>query len=77
MKGPLAAFKAARLFCPDKINLLRQTPVSIHSLVAFPFLDMASLSLLKEELPTYLATAEGVGCDTNRLWKMNESILPA
>ena len=40
---------------------------------------MASFLLLKEELPTYLATAEGAGCDTDRLlwWKMNESTLPA
>ena len=79
LKAPLAAFKAARLFCPDKINLLRPTAADIDSLLAFPFLDMATLSLLKEELPTYLATAEGVACDTDRLlwWKMKESKLPA
>ena len=43
LKAPLAGFKAARLFCPDKINLLRPTAAGIDSLLAFPFLDMASL----------------------------------
>ena len=57
----VVVFKAARLFCPVSIQLLRPTNALAESLRAFPFLDSdAIIDGLKAELPTYLAAAEDV-----------------
>ena len=45
MKAPLVAFKAARLFSPSKIQILKPTTEMIDTLSAFPFLKMKFLIL--------------------------------
>ena len=57
----VVVFKAARLFCPVRIQWLKPTNASVESLRAFPFLDSdAIIDGLKAELPAYLAAAEDV-----------------
>ena len=57
----MVAFKAARPFCPVKIQWLKPTNALVESLRAFPFLDNDStIDGLKAELPAYLASAEDV-----------------
>ena len=54
-------FKAARLFCPVRIQWLKPTNALVESLRAFPFLDSdTTIDGLKAELPAYLAAAEDV-----------------
>ena len=54
-------FKAARLFCPVRIQWLKPTNALVESLKAFPFLDSdAIIDGLKTELPAYLAAAEDI-----------------
>lgn len=56
MRGSVEAFKAARLFLPQKVVELRPDVVAVDSLKAFPFLNKpAVLFNLKSELPNYLA----------------------
>ena len=59
LKGPLQAFKAARLFSPHKLHIMQPDATAVDSLSAFPFLVDAT-SGLKAELPTYLAKAADV-----------------
>ena len=76
---PLAAFKAARLFAPQKIQQLQPTALTIDSLAVFPFLsDVSTLNALKAELPQYLSLTEDLSADYNSLhwWKLNERALP-
>ena len=57
----VVAFKAARLFCPVRIQWLKPTNALVESLRAFPFLDSdTTIDGLKAELPAYLAAAEDV-----------------
>ena len=57
----VVAFKAARLFCPVRIQWLKPTNALVESLRAFPFLDSdATIDGLKAELPAYLAATEDV-----------------
>ena len=60
MEVPLAAFKAACLFSPSKINEMSPDFTAIESLSIFPFMDSQSLGNLKIELPQYIAAAEDV-----------------
>ena len=70
---PVAAFKAARLFSPFKVNEIQPTAKDVDDLVAFPFL-VGELDLLKVELPAYLALAADVNADVNILqWWKNHS----
>ena len=57
----VVVFKAARLFCPVRIQWLKPTNALVESLRAFPFLDSdTTIDGLKAELPAYLAAAEDV-----------------
>ena len=57
----VVAFKAARLFCPVRIQWLKPTNALVESLRAFPSLDSdTTIDGLKAELPAYLAAAEDV-----------------
>lgn len=78
LKAPLAAFKAARFFCPHKLGLLKPTAADIDLLSAFPFLSPQELSSLKSELPTYLAKADDIGPTVDHLlwWKQYSTLLP-
>ena len=61
LSGSVAAFKAARLFLPQKVVELKPDATAVDSLKAFPFLNMASiLANLKSELPSYLAKAADI-----------------
>ena len=58
-QNPMAVFKAARLFCPSKVNQMKPTAEDIDCLKYFPFLE-EHLDAIKAELPTYLAMATDV-----------------
>lgn len=79
MKIPLAAFKAARLFCPFKINEMQPDFADVDNLSVLPFLDSTAIANLKLELPQYIAASE----DTNptysplEFWRNHEISLPA
>ena len=78
--SPLSSFKAARLFSPCKVSVMKPVAANVDDLSSFPFLnDDATLSSLKKELPTYLAKAEDVsdGVDLLQWWKNAETDLPA
>ena len=81
------AFKAARLMCPATVRSLDPTPTSVQQLRAFPFLDEDGImDALCQELPSYLACAEGVSFQGDSLadlaakkvewWRCNEEKLP-
>ena len=77
LKGPLAAFKAARLFSPSKVHTMQPDAIAVDSLSAFPFLTDHTAGL-KAELPTYLAKAADVDPSFCPLewWKINAPELP-
>ena len=57
----VVTFKAARLFCPVRIQWLKPTNALVDSLRAFPFLDSdTTIDSLKAELPAYLAAPKDV-----------------
>ena len=77
----VVAFKAARLFCPVRIQWLKPTNALVESLRAFPFLDSdATIDGLKAELPAYLAATEDVVIPTEEKkvewWCGHEEQLP-
>jgi len=79
LKNSLAAFKAARLFSPQKIHVLQPQADTINTLQCFPFLNVSENILnLKNELPLYLARvkdiSENISC--TEWWKLNENGLP-
>ena len=62
----VVAFKAARIFCPVRIEWLKPTNALVGSLGAFPFLDSnTTIDGLRAELPAYLAAAEDVVIPTD------------
>ena len=68
LKIALSAFKAARLFVPDKLTEMKPDSSDIDSLTAFPFLsNQETLSALKTELSQYLAQADGISSDNSPL----------
>ena len=69
-QNPVAAFKAARLFSPSKVDEMKPTAVDVEDLRAFPFL-VGDINQLKAELPTYLALAADVNAQVDVLgwWK--------
>ena len=78
MEGPLACFKAARLFSPTKVHEIRPNASELDKLESFPFLH-GSLNSLKSELPAYLAAAEDVSPDLCPLefWRRHKDSLPS
>ena len=62
----VVAFKAARIFCPVRIEWLKPTNALVGSLGAFPFLNSnTTIDGLRAELPAYLAAAEDVVIPTD------------
>ena len=79
LSGTVAAFKAARLFLPHKVDQMKPDALAIDALKAFPFLDNVTvLDGLKRELPTYLAKAADTSPSIEPLhwWKNNSEHLP-
>lgn len=77
MKGPLEAFKAARLLSPSKLSEMNPEVMAVESLGSFPFLSSLILAS-KDEFPQYIALAEDVdpSYDPLLLWKRHELNLP-
>ena len=77
--GPqVEMFKAARLFSPRHITQLRPVASDVDVLTSITCLnDAAMIVNTKNELPRYLARADGIadGVDPNRWWKENEAEL--
>ena len=70
----MEAFKAARLFCPQKVTEMEPTANSVDSLNAFPFLDKQEvIDGLKEELPQYLAKAADVSSEIDPVTILSSS----
>ena len=78
LSGSVAAFKAARLFDPQKVVGLKPDAAAVDSLQAFPFLKSPTLANLKAELPSYLVKAADIDPSTDALlwWKTNSTDLP-
>ena len=77
----VVTFKAARLFCPVRIQWLKPTNALVDSLRAFPFLDSdTTIDSLKAELPAYLAAAKDAVIPTEEKkvewWCGHEEQLP-
>ena len=77
----MVAFKAARLFCPVRVQWLKPTNTLVESLRAFPFLNSdITIDGLKAELLAYLAAAEDVIIPTEEKkiewWCGHEEQLP-
>ncbi len=77
-KPPLSQFKAMRYFSPTRIQELQPIASDIDSLSAIPFFnDTGVITGLKEELPAYLARANGVNLpDICEWWKNDKTALP-
>ena len=77
LKVPLVAFKAARLFSPKIVNVLKQSLVMIDTLTVFPFLK-ENISGLKEELPLCRTKGNDIPESTDCLqwWKTYATELP-
>lgn len=72
---PLSAFKAARLFSPNKVNEMKPVAADVDILLALPFLsDSATIANLKMELPAYLAKVIDISPQVDALdwWEQNE-----
>ena len=75
------AFRSARLCCPIQVQQLRPTAASVEELRNFSFLDDdATIASLVDELPCYLAKADGVQMtsesDKIAWWSSNSETLP-
>lgn len=69
----MRAFKAARMMCPATVHSLGVTPAAVQQLRAFPFLDDDEIvSNLADELPLYLATADGTSFVEDDLRKLSD-----
>ena len=79
LKDLVSAFKAAKLFCPQRVVEIGPTAIEVDSLQVFPFLDDTSvIGGLKEELPQYLTLAADASHEIEPLnwWKHHETDLP-
>ena len=78
MKGPLEAFKAARLFSPAKLQQMKPAISYLDNLSIFPFLS-PQIPTLKEEFPLYVAASEDIdpSYDPMHFWRQHEQSLPA
>ena len=74
----VAAFKAARLFVPQKLLDLKPDASAIDALAAFPFLNTSILNSLKSELPDYLAKATDIASYVTTVdwWRRHQADLP-
>ena len=75
------AFRSARLCCPIQVQQLRPTAAFVEELKNFSFLDDdATIASLVDELPRYLAKADGVQMTSERdkvaWWSSNSESLP-
>ena len=75
------AFKAPRLCCPAQVQSLNPTAESLDEFRNFPFInDDTKIANLAEELPTYLAAADGVTvtCEEDKVarWAAHADTLP-
>ncbi len=61
LQPAVAAFKAARLFCPHKVIDLHPDTSAVDSVAAFPLRDNGLIANLKAELPQYLASDAELG----------------
>lgn len=77
LKKPLAAFKAARLIVPQKMQEVQPDSSTIDSLAVF-MKPQATLNALKSKLPQYIACSEDMtpDCDLLPWWKVKQSDLP-
>ena len=78
LQQAVAIVKAARLFSPHLVNIMRPTATSIDELSVFPFFTPQVLSELKEQLPLYVSKASGVDESVCLLewWRLNSGSLP-
>ena len=78
MKQPLDAFKAARLFCPVKVQQMKPTISAVDTLSVFPFLS-SQIPTFKEEFALYMAASEDIdpSYDPLHFWRQQEQSLPA
>ena len=79
LQRPLAAFKVARFFSPQKIHDIQPTAASVDTLQAFPFFgSREDIEQLKSELPAYIAKSADVDSSIDLLqwWQRNASTLP-
>ena len=77
LQAAVAAFRAARLFNPNKVVDLQPNLNAIDSVAAFPFLNSSDiLGNLKAELPQYLARATDISQQTESVdwWQRKLSI---
>ena len=63
LKGPLKAFKAARLLSPSLLDSMKPDITAVENLAAFPFLE-DSIADLKQEFYLYVAKAADVSIDS-------------
>ena len=79
LQVPLSAFKAARLFSPQKVQEMNPDCTAVHTWSVFPFLDPVTLGNLKQELPQYIAATEDISPTYSPLefWKAHALSLPA
>ena len=74
------AFKAAHLCCPIQVQALHPTAASVPELKQFSFITDAEVVQLVEELPNYLAIADGAAIETEegkvQWWVTHTTALP-
>lgn len=80
-RDTVRAFKAARLCCPVQVQALRPTSASLEELRNFPFVNNdATMASLAQELPLYIAAADGVkvACEEDKVnwWAAHRDTLP-
>ena len=77
LKPLVEIFKYARFFDPAKVGELKPSSSDIDNLKVFPFLK-DRLEELKRELPLYMAKADGVSPELDKLewWKKHQLELP-
>ena len=78
MKGPLQAFKAARIFVPTKVQEMQVTLSDVDEFAVFPFIDNTVLQQLKSELPQYVAACGGKApsYSLQKFWQNHSTTLP-
>lgn len=80
-RDTVRAFKAARFCCPVQVQALRPTSASLEELRNFPFVNNdATIANLAQELPLYIAAADGVNvaCEEDKVtwWAAHRDTLP-
>ena len=74
----VAAFKAAQLFIPSKVDEMQPTSTEVDSLNSFPFVDDEIIQNLKTEMSSYVAMCKGVSpnYDVLKWWDGHSLDLP-